>query len=461
MYIFHLLELNIDTAEEYKLKIEQQDDSLTARIEASTFYGARHALETISQLIIYDDLKDEYQMPSKIEIIDSPKFKHRGISFDTSRNFYDKETLKRTLDGLAMVKMNTFHWHVTDSESFPLFLKSNPDLAKFGAYSRNKVYWPEYVTEIVQYAKSRGIRIIPEFDSPAHVAEGWQFTDFLLCYNMQPWMEFCANPPCGQFNPSKDKLYDVLENLYRDYKDLFGDFDMFHVGGDEVNINCWNTSTELQNWMLEKGWNLNEDGFMELWAYYQEKSLERFDRVFEKKVPIILWTSSLTEEPYLTKHLKKDRYIIQIWSKGSDPRVKILLEKGYKVIVSNYDGLYLDCGFPSPVKDGFNWCSPYVGWQKVYDNKIENIAGEYFDQVLGAEATLWSEQIDENNLDSRLWPRVSALAERLWSNPENLWKQADSRMLIHRKRLVENRFKADRLQPEWCLQNEDECPIKS
>ena len=85
------------------------------------------------------------------------------------------------------------------------------------------------------------------------------------------------------------------------------------------------------------------------------------------------------------------------------------------MIVSNYDALYLDCGFGAWVTDGNNWCSPYIGWQKVYDNRMENIAGDYVNQVYGAAAALWSEQVDEWALDAKLWPRASALAERLWS----------------------------------------------
>jgi hexosaminidase len=91
---------------------------------------------------------------------------------------------------------------------------------------------------------------------------------------------------------------------------------------------------------------------------------------------------------------------------------------------------------------------------------MEKIAGEYVSQVLGAEANLWTEQVDEFALDSRLWPRVSAMAERLWSDPVTSWKSAESRMLINRQRLVQiGEVAADRLQPEWCLQNEGDCPI--
>lgn len=127
--------------------------------------------------------------------------------------------------------------------------------------------------------------------------------------------------------------------------------------------------------------------------------------------------------------------------------------------MSNYDALYFDCGYGSWVGEGNNWCSPYIGWQKVYNNDWRQIAGERRSQILGAEATLWSEQADDQVLDGRFWPRASALAERLWSDPETGWRAAESRMLAHRERLVENGIAAESLQPEWCADHEGQCPL--
>jgi hexosaminidase len=455
------MELTTETDESYKMTGKIEDHDIYTKIVASTYFGARHALETLSQLIVYDDIRNEIQAIAEFDITDAPKYKHRGLLLDTSRNFFSKESIKRTIDAMAMVKMNVFHWHITDSHSFPIVIRSHPELSKYGAYARSKIYTPEDVAEIVSYAKVRGVRVIPEFDAPAHVGEGWQKKNLTTCFNYQPWQSYCVEPPCGQFDPSKDKLYDILEDIYREYVEMFGAFDIFHMGGDEVSVSCWNSSKELQSWMQNKGWGLEEKDFMKLWGYFQENALARFDKVSKSKtlIPIILWTSRLTEEPFLTQYLDKDRYIIQIWTKGDDPKLETILNNGYKVIVSNYDGLYLDCGFSAWVTEGNNWCSPYIGWQKVYSNKMSLIAPDHLDQVMGAEAALWTEQVDEWALDSKLWPRVSALAERLWTDPEIGWRNAESRMLVNRRRLVENGIQANRLQPEWCLQNEGECPI--
>jgi hexosaminidase len=387
-----------------------------AVIAADNFYGARNGLETLSQLIVYDNIRNEILIVGSVSIADEPKFKYRGFLLDTSRNFFSIESIKRTIEGMGMVKLNTFHWHITDSHSFPFVMKSQPELARLGAYSPEKVYTAEEIEDVVKFGKVRGVRVLPEFDAPAHVGEGWQKKDLTTCFNAQPWKDYCVEPPCGQLDPSKDEVYNVLEDIYREMVEHFKYPDLFHMGGDEVSVNCWNTSKSLQDWMINKGWNLTEADFMKLWGYFQDNALARLDKVNYQQVPVIVWTSRLTEEPFLTKYLDNKRYIIQIWTKGDDPKVQVLLENGYNIIVSNYDALYLDCGYGAWVTDGNNWCSPYIGWQKVYDNRMESFGMPYIDQIYGAEAALWSEQVDEWALDAKIWPRASALAERLWSS---------------------------------------------
>ena len=315
-----------------------------------------------------------------------------------------------------MVKLNTFHWHISDSHNFPLLLKSHPELTTYSAYSMDKIYTPEDVIDIVKFAKARGIRVIPEIDIPGHVGEGWFHMNLTSCYSSK-FPEVCKGAyPCGQLDPSKDEVYKVLGDIYKEVVEYFDYPEIMHMGNDEVFIECWNSSATLREWMIEKGWGLEKKDFMNLWGYFLTNAVKSLDNVHKKKVPVVLWTSTLTQEPQASIYLDKNRHIIQIWTKGDDPEVKILLEKGFNLIISNYDALYFDCGFGSWVKDGLNWCSPYNPWQKVYDNRMENIAGNNINQIHGAEAALWVEQVDEFSIDARLWPRLSALAERLWTS---------------------------------------------
>ncbi|KAF2899729.1 hypothetical protein ILUMI_06455 [Ignelater luminosus] len=453
-------QLTLDTDESYSLKVsETSDGRMNATISAPTYFGGRHGLETLGQVIIYDDLRDQLQMPKDVYITDKPVYPYRGILLDTARNYISVATIKRTIDAISASKLNTLHWHITDTHSFPYVSTSRPELSQIGAYSKKKVYTPSDVEEIVKYAKERGVRVLPEFDAPAHVGEGWQDTDFVACFNKQPWQDYCVEPPCGQFDPTRPKLYDALENIYKDMIAQFNP-DIFHMGGDEVSMSCWNSTPSIVEWMKAAyGWDRKEEDFIKLWDVFQSQALERFDRQAGKKIPIVMWTSTLTKKEYVEQYLPKDRYIIQIWTTGRDKVVSELLDAGYRLILSNYDALYLDCGYAGWVQGGNNWCSPYIGWQKLYDNSPAEIGGNRKNQFLGAEAALWTEQVDDTSVDSRIWPRAAALAERLWAEPTTNWRAAEPRMLIHRQRLVNRGIQADALEPEWCLQYEENCPL--
>jgi hexosaminidase len=135
-------------------------------VNAKNFFGARNALETLSQLIVYDNIRNEMLIVAGAEFEDAPKFRYRGILLDTSRNYFSVESIKRVIEGMAMTKLNTFHWHITDSHSFPLVLNSQPELSKLGAYTPEKIYTANDVEDIVRYGKARGVRVLPEFDAP-------------------------------------------------------------------------------------------------------------------------------------------------------------------------------------------------------------------------------------------------------------------------------------------------------
>lgn len=142
-----------------------------------------------------------------------------------------------------------------------------------------------------------------------------------------------------------------------------------------------------------------------------------------------------------------------------------LANDGYRMIFSNFDSTYLDCGFGAWVGEGNNWCSPYKGWQQQYGNDLYGILEEKGlddpaaarDLVLGGEVAIWSEQTDDQSVENRIFPRADAFAERLWSNPDSGWYEAQPRLLHQRHRLVRRGVRADRLQPEWCRRNGGQC----
>lgn len=160
--------------------------------------------------------------------------------------------------------------------------------------------------------------VLPEFDAPAHVGEGWQKKNVTACFNYQPWTKYCVEPPCGQLDPTKDNLYDILEDIYTEMYAAFGRPDLFHMGGDEVSHSCWNASETIQQWMLARGWSLTEADFIKLWGHFQENALKRLDKVTQRQLPIIMWTSRLTDIPFLEQYLDKNRYIIQVHSEKEE-----------------------------------------------------------------------------------------------------------------------------------------------
>ena len=185
-------------------------------IQAETIFGARNGLETVCQLIeMYknnNNEKNNYVILTNLEIKnDKPKFPYRGLMLDTSRHFIPKDMIHRQLDAMAASKLNSFHWHITDTHSFPLHLNTFPKMSSFGAYSESDIYTINDVIEIISYAKRRGIRTIFEIDMPSHSGNGWQTFNLtgpiVVCLNEQPWREYCIQPPCGQLNPLNEYIH--------------------------------------------------------------------------------------------------------------------------------------------------------------------------------------------------------------------------------------------------------------
>lgn len=187
--------LDIDVDESYKLDVPSQGGYAT--LTAPTWVGALRALETFSQLVVADGKK---LVAHTASIKDKPTYGHRGILLDTSRNYYPVKDILRVIDAQAFNKMNVLHWHATDSQSWPLYFKSHPELSKNAAYSSKEVYTPSDVKKILAYAEERGIRVILELDMPAHTATiGESYPDYMLCAD-EFWAAYAAEPPAGQLS---------------------------------------------------------------------------------------------------------------------------------------------------------------------------------------------------------------------------------------------------------------------
>lgn len=164
-----------------------------------------------------------------------------------------------------------------------------------------------------------------------------------MCFKAEPWQKYCVEPPCGQLNPTSEKVYEIMEGIFTD---MLRDFepDFFHMGGDEVNINCWNSSKIITDWMIQRGWDLSEASFYKLWDYFQSKAYDKLTKANNGvELDAVLWTSGLTNEENI-KHIDPKKYIVQIWTTKTDTTIARLIKNKFRVIFSNYDALYLDCG---------------------------------------------------------------------------------------------------------------------
>ena len=166
---------NLDIEENYSLTISKLEMEIQILLSASTFFGARNGLETLSQLIDYEEATESLMIVDTVSLTDTPTFHYRGIILDTSRNYFTVNDIERTIDAMAMTKLNTFHWHITDSHSFPMEMPSLPKMTYYGAYTKDKIYRPEEIKRLVEYGRIRGVRVMPEFDAPAHVGNGFQW----------------------------------------------------------------------------------------------------------------------------------------------------------------------------------------------------------------------------------------------------------------------------------------------
>lgn len=368
------IELGMD--ESYVLSIDE--DSM--RLTANTDVGALRGLETFLQLLDADE--EGYFLPA-VYIRDEPRFPWRGLMIDVSRHFQPTEVIKRNLDGMASAKMNVLHLHLSDNQGFRLECKAYPKLHELG--SEGGYYTQLEIKEIIRYASDRGIRVVPEFDLPGH-ATSW-FVAYPEFASTQ--QEYALQRAFGIFDPTFDvtleKTYDFLDVFFKEMCELFPDSFM-HIGGDENSGRQWKANEQIQTFM--KAHKLKDQH--ELQNYFNGRLLEILSR-YNKQM--IGWDEIL--QPGMPGNI-----VIQSW-RGQESMVKAA-KAGYRTILSN--GYYIDLSQSTEYH--------YLNDPLPADADLE--AGQR-ELILGGEATMWGEIIDSETIDSRIWPRTAAIAERFWS----------------------------------------------
>src|SRR4051812_11968428 len=367
--------------ESYRLEVTPQG----AKLNAPTPLGALRGMETFLQLI--SATANGFAAPA-VTIDDKPRFLWRGTMIDPCRHWMPPEVIRRTLDGMAAVKMNVLHWHLSEYQGFRIESKKFPKLHQMG--SDGLYYTQAEVKEITEYARDRGIRVVPEFDMPGH-ATSWFVGYPELASGPGPYeitRDWGIFDPA--MDPTRDSTYKFLDKFIGEMAALFPD-EYFHIGGDEVNGKQWAGNAKIQEFM--KAHNLKDNH--DLQTYFTER-VQKIVAKHHKKM--IGWDEVL--HPDLPKDI-----VVQSW-RGQKSLAEAA-RQGYRGLLSF--GYYLDL-----VKH-----ADYHYSVDPMSDEAASLTPEQAARILGGESCMWAEWISPETIDSRIWPRNAAIAERLWS-PQNV-----------------------------------------
>lgn len=307
-----------DLDESYTLEVTEDGK---VDISAKTSIGLLYGLTTFSQLFYKHSSGSVYTPLAPVSITDAPKFKWRGLNVDTSRSFKPMADLYRMIDALSYNKMNRLHWHVTDSQSWPLEIDSMPEVADKGVYVKWQRYTKEDVQALQEYGSLLGVEVALEIDNPGHTASiAFSHPDLIAAFNVQPkWTDYCAQPPCGTLKLNSTKVYDFLEKMFDDLLPRLKPFtSYFHLGGDEVNKNSYTLDDTVGS---------NDSAVLQpLMQKYMDRNMKQVESY--GLVPLV-W-----EEMLLDWNLTLPKNtIVQTWQ--SDEAVAKVVSAGYQALVGN------------------------------------------------------------------------------------------------------------------------------
>jgi len=359
--------------ESYELTVTESG----AKLNAATTLGALHGLQTLLQLVQITPAG--FAVPA-VTIKDQPRFPWRGTMIDVSRHFIPIDVLKRNLDAMAAVKLNVLHWHLSDDQGFRAESKVFPKLTGVG--SDGMFYTQTEIRDVVAYAHDRGIRVIPEFDMPGH-SRSWFPGYPELSSGPGPYTLEDGDPI---MDPTRETTYKFLEKFIAEMAKLFPDA-YFHIGGDEVDGKQWDGNPKIQAFIRAHGMKNNQD----LQAYFNQ----RLQKIVAKNHKIMVgWDEIL--HPDLPKTI-----IVQSWR--GQKSLADAAKQGYSGLLSF--GYYLDLMWPAARHYAVDPMS----------DAAASLTPEEQKSILGGESCQWAEWVTPENIDSHIWPRNAAIAERLWS----------------------------------------------
>jgi hexosaminidase len=362
-------------AEAYSLTV----DNSRIRLAGSRKGWVRGAA-TLLQLVRDD------RIPS-VEIRDHPRFRWRGVMIDPSRRFLPVDLVKRFIESMTAMKLNVLHLHLSDDQGFRVESRRFPRLHQLA--SDAQFYTQEEIREIVTFAQRRAIRVIPEFDVPGHA------TSWLVAYphlGSQPGDEDGVQgryelqrrwgSSSAALDPTREDIYRFLDEFVEEMATLFPD-PLFHIGGDEVLAHCWTTNLRIVSWMKEHGMDRTHD----LQVHFNQRLAEILEKHGRRMMG---WDEILHED-------LPSGAIVQSWRGQS-----FFADALHRHDSIQSTGYYLDQLLPA-------------SYHYRIDPEAHDLDATAGSRVLGGEACLWGEFIGAENFETRAWPRLCAIAERLWS----------------------------------------------
>ncbi|XP_064616416.1 beta-hexosaminidase subunit beta-like isoform X2 [Liolophura sinensis] len=382
-----------DTDEQYELDIHSENG---VTVTAREVWGALRGLETFSQLVY------------------------------TSNN----------VEAMSYNKLNVFHWHIVDDQSFPYVSKKFPELSNKGAYSPHHVYTQADVAKVIEFARLRGIRVIPEFDTPGHTQSwGKAYPELLTpCWvDNQPFRDLYGlegHARSENMDPTKNQTFEFMRDFFSEIIEVFKD-EYIDLGMDEAHYYCWQSSPNISQFMADRGYEPDE--YYKLEEYYDTKVINIVRSLGAK---VFIYQDPIEHGAKVDKNT-----IVRVWKgKGQwQDYAYTITDLGYNVTITS-------CYY-------LNYISYGEDWRKYYlcDPQQFNGTQKQKDRILGGEASIWTEYVDETNLLSRLWPRGSAVAERLWSDADvNDTDSAAFRLDEHRCRMRRRGIPAQPVLPGNC-----------
>lgn len=405
-----------DNPEAYELSVDKSGIMIKAYFPQGCFYG----IQTLRQLVKRDN--GVLTLP-QVKICDYPDFGWRSYLLDEARHFYGKEFVKKMLDELAALKINKFHWHLTDDAGWRIEIKKYPKLTEIGGFRNDTeigtwesgkrsgkphggFYTQDDIKEIIEYARLRHIQVIPEIEMPGHASAAIAAYPWLGILGELKEVPAVFGKHKDSYNIASPEVITFLQDVLDEVCELFPS-EVIHVGGDEVLFATWSASEEMKSYMKKNGLNSPADAqikFTNDMSNYLESKGKRmmgWNEIMGKNVH----NFENTEDYGQVATTLSKKTVIHFW-RGEVELITEAAQKGYQIVNSLHTDTYLDYDYEkSPLKHMYQFSPIPEGLEKQYEKNI-----------IGVGVQMWTEwQPTYKNVEYQTFPRIAAASEIAWS----------------------------------------------